>query len=56
VRNLPPDPEPPDPPAPEVVPRHDVRNRIVCGRPLKARPYPYVCRAGGYIIDCLDAY
>ncbi len=56
MRNLPSDPEPPDPPPPEVVPRYDVRNCIVCGRPMEARQCKYVCRACGYIIDCSDAY
>ncbi len=52
------EPEPPEKPEAErdLVPSYDVRNCIVCGRPMEPRKCKYVCRSCGTVIDCSDAY
>lgn len=47
--------EPPGEPR-DVVPSYDVRNCIVCGKPMEGRKCKYVCRSCGYLVDCSDAY
>ena len=49
------------PPAPEtkeqsLVPSYDVRNCMVCGKPMEGRKCKYICRSCGTMIDCSDAY
>jgi len=38
------------------VPTFDVRNCIVCGKPMEGRKCKYICRSCGTMIDCSDAY
>ena len=53
---------PEDPPAPPetkplaIVQDYDVRNCMVCGRPMEGRKCKYLCRSCGTMIDCSDAY
>lgn len=49
-------PKEPDQAERDVFPSYDVRNCIVCGRPMEARKCKYVCRTCGTLIDCSDAY
>ena len=39
-----------------VVPDYDVRNCMVCGKPMEGRKCKYICRSCGTMIDCSDAY
>jgi len=39
-----------------IVPSYDVRNCMVCGRPMEGRKCKYICRSCGTMIDCSDAY
>jgi hypothetical protein len=39
-----------------IVPSYDVRNCIVCGKPMEGRKCKYICRSCGTMIDCSDAY
>jgi hypothetical protein len=54
--------ETPDTPAPparkeeNIVPSYDVRNCMVCGKPMEGRKCKYICRSCGTMIDCSDAY
>jgi hypothetical protein len=54
--------EPRDKPAPtdrkeeNIVPSYDVRNCMVCGKPMEGRKCKYICRSCGTMIDCSDAY
>ena len=41
---------------PSLVPSYDVRNCMVCGKPMEGRKCKYVCRSCGTMIDCSDAY
>lgn len=57
----PPDAPPPPPPPDgeercDVVPSYDVRNCLVCGRPMQGRKCKYVCPTCGIMTDCSDAY
>ncbi len=49
-------PEPRDPKNENYVPTFDVRNCMVCGRPMEGRKCKYICRSCGTMIDCSDAY
>jgi hypothetical protein len=50
-------PAPPDPARNEnYVPTFDVRNCMVCGKPMEGRKCKYICRSCGTMIDCSDAY
>ncbi|HVE43063.1 MAG TPA: hypothetical protein VNM14_24525 [Planctomycetota bacterium] len=50
-------PSPPsDPKNENYVPQFDVRNCMVCGRPMEGRKCKYICRSCGTMIDCSDAY
>ena len=56
-----PEPAPDGPPAADpkeqnIVPGYDVRNCMVCGRPMEGRKCKYICRSCGTMIDCSDAY
>ena len=47
----------PDPTKNEnYVPTFDVRNCMVCGKPMEGRKCKYICRSCGTMIDCSDAY
>lgn len=50
------DPAPAPPETCDVVPSYDVRQCLVCGRPMEGRKCKYVCRTCGTMIDCSDAY
>lgn len=47
---------PPEEPQGDLVPSYDVRNCMVCGKPMEGRKCKYVCRSCGTMIDCSDAY
>jgi hypothetical protein len=49
-------PEAPDRSNENYVPTFDVRNCIVCGKPMEGRKCKYICRSCGTMIDCSDAY
>lgn len=49
-------PPPPDDGPCDVVPSYDVRNCLVCGRPMEGRKCKYVCPTCGIMTDCSDAY
>jgi len=56
-----PEPSPEPPAAPDsrnvdYVPMFDVRNCMVCGKPMEGRKCKYICRSCGTMIDCSDAY
>ncbi len=40
----------------KIVPDWDVRNCMVCGKPMEGRKCKYICRSCGTMIDCSDAY
>jgi hypothetical protein len=46
----------PDPKNENYVPQFDVRNCMVCGKPMEGRKCKYICRSCGTMIDCSDAY
>ena len=46
----------PDPSQENIVPSYDVRNCMVCGKPMEGRKCKYICRSCGTMIDCSDAY
>ena len=45
-----------DPNDQNFVPTFDVRNCMVCGKPMEGRKCKYICRSCGTMIDCSDAY